>query len=97
MSRKPRVLDIAGGFGRIVSKLFRQNLVASLTILDLNREFLSIAKINHVSDVVQGDMRFLPFKDNTFDLALIMFTSFGYFYDKDNFMVLQEAYRILDI
>ena len=25
-----------------------------------------------------------------------MFTSFGYFEDKDNFMVLQETYRVLD-
>lgn len=41
-------------------------------------------------------MRNLSFRDRSFDLALIMFTSFGYFDDEDNFKVLQEAYRVLD-
>ena len=41
-------------------------------------------------------MRHLCFQDSSFDLALIMFTTFGYFENKDNFMVLQEAHRVLD-
>ncbi|MCB9802137.1 MAG: class I SAM-dependent methyltransferase [Pseudomonadales bacterium] len=96
MQIKPRVLDIAGGFGRIGSELISQNLAYSLVNLDLNREFLDLARKNGVSEVVQADMRDLAFKKGSFDLALIMFTAFGYFNDEDNFRVLQEVYRVLD-
>lgn len=95
MPRKPRTLDIAGGFERIGSELVRRNLVESLVDLDLNKEFLQMARGNQITKVVQGDMRNLGFRDESFDLALIMFTSFGYFDDEDNFGVLQEAHRVL--
>lgn len=96
MPRKPRVLDIAGGFGRISSELVRRNLVESLVNLDLNEEFLHLAKGHGITEAVRGDMRSLGLKDRSFDLALIMFTSFGYFDEGGNFRVLQEAYRVLD-
>lgn len=96
MSQKPRTLDIAGGFGRIGSELIRRNLVCSFVDLDLNELFLHLAKKRGISNAVQGDMRILSFRDKSFDLALIMFTAFGYFDDEDNFRVLKEAYRVLD-
>ena len=96
MPKNPRTLDIAGGFGRIGSKLIEAKMVESLVDLDLNEEFLRIAKKRDVTKTVQGDMRNLCFQDRSFDLALIMFTSFGYFDDEDNLRVLQEAYRVLD-
>lgn len=96
MPRKPRVLDIAGGFGRIGSELIKQGLVESLVDLDLNGDFLRLARRNGIEKVVQGDMRDLCFQEGYFNLALIMFTSFGYFSDEDNFRVLRETHRILD-
>lgn len=96
MPKKPRTLDIAGGFGRIGSELVRGDLVESLVDLDLNIKFLQIARRNQITRVVQGDMRNLGFRDKSFDLALIMFTTFGYFNDEDNFGVLREVYRVLD-
>jgi hypothetical protein len=60
MNKKPRTIDIAGGFGRIGSKLVRLKLVDSLVNLDLNRQFLQIAG-NQVKSVVEGDMRHLSF------------------------------------
>lgn len=96
MPKKPKTLDIAGSFGRIGSELIKRNLVESLVDLDLNEKFLQTAKSHQAIKVVQGDMRDLGFQDRSFDLALIMFTSFGYFDDEDNFKVLREAYRVLD-
>ncbi len=96
MPQKPRTLDITGSFGRIGSELVRRKLVDSLVDLDLNEQFLQMARKNQITKAIQGDMRNLGFRDRSFDLALIMFTSFGYFEDKDNFMVLQETYRVLD-
>jgi SAM-dependent methyltransferase len=97
MNKKPRTLDIAGGFGRIGSELVKKNLVDSLVNLDLNRQFLKKAASNQVMSAVEGDMRHLSFRNGSFDLALIMFTSFGYFEDKsDDLIVLREAYRVLN-
>lgn len=96
MPKKPRTLDIAGGFGRIGLKLIELDLVEPLVNLDLNTDFLRFAKSGGITKTVQGDMRNLGLRDRSFDLALIMFTSFGYFDDEDNFRVLQETYRVLD-
>ena len=98
MPKKPRTLDVAGGFGRIGSELVRQGLVDSLVDFDLNRQFLQIARRkNRAIIAVQGDMRDLGFRDRSFDLVLIMFTSFGYFEKQtDDFRVIKEIYRILD-
>lgn len=52
MPKKPRTLDIAGGFGRIGSELVRQGLVESLVDLDLNKEFLQIARGNQITRAV---------------------------------------------
>lgn len=95
MSKKPRVLDIAGGFGRIGSELIKRGLVDSLVNLDLNVKFLQMSK-NQEAIAVRGDMRYLGFADDSFDLALLMFTSFGYFATSvEDLKVLQEAKRIL--
>lgn len=60
--KKPRVLDIAGGFGRISSELIRRGLVKSLVDLDLNGNFLQLAKKGGITEAVQGDMRDLGFQ-----------------------------------
>lgn len=96
MNEKPCVLDLAGGFGRIGSLLIQRGLVKSLTNLDLNRNLLKVAKTFGIMNVVEGDMRYLGFMDDTFDLTLLMFTSFGYFAaPEDDLKVLQEAKRVL--
>lgn len=95
-SIKPRVLDLAGGFGRIGKQLQERGLVSSLVDFDLNFRFLRMAQQAGISNVVNGDMRRLPLKSDSFDLALLMFTSFGYFSTKEGDMqVIHEANRIL--
>ena len=45
---------------------------------------------------VAGDMRRLPFQDESFNWVLNFFTSFGYFEgERENFRVLEEIVRIL--
>jgi len=93
---KPRVVDIAGGIGRIGNRLNDMGLVKSMTIVDLNRNLLNMAK-SHSASLVNADMRKLGFRDLSFDLALNMFTSFGYFENReDDYFVLSEVYRVLD-
>jgi ubiquinone/menaquinone biosynthesis C-methylase UbiE len=92
---KPHILDIAGGFGRIGSLLASSRMVDTIVDLDLSPFLLNQARQKGVT-CVEGDMRYLPLTNNSFDLALIMFTSFGYFIqDDDNITVLKEASRVL--
>lgn len=96
MDNRPRVLDLAGGFGRIGSLLVQRGLVESLVNLDLNRRLLKVAQTSGINNVVEGDMRYLGFTADTFDLALLMFTSFGYFATpEEDIKVLQEVKRVL--
>ncbi len=93
---KPTVLDLAGGFGRISQHLLSRELVNNLVDFDLNQNFLNIARQSGIKQVVNGDIRNLPFRSNTFDLTLLMFTSFGYFSDaKDDKKVIKNVYDVL--
>lgn len=80
--RGKTVLDIAAGFGRHSRILARDNPVFAL---EPNREYLDMARKRpglraaKQLTLVQGDMRSLPFRNGVFDVALLLFNSFGYF------------------
>lgn len=93
-----RVLDLACGNGRHTRRLRSHSLEAFG--MDLSDSLLKQAKLGHDGHgelpYVQGDMRFLPFTDQSFDAVVNLFTSFGYFEsDEENRRVLEEIRRIL--
>jgi ubiquinone/menaquinone biosynthesis C-methylase UbiE len=93
-----RVLDLACGHGRIASRLAQRG--ARVTGLDATPLFLDLARGRAAADglsieYVEGDMRRLPWGDESFDRVINWFTSFGYFDDEDNRLVLREARRML--
>lgn len=87
------VLDLACGAGRHLAEFARRNVPAvgldlSLPLLERAREFNPA--------VVRGDMRHLPFADQTFSLVASFFTSFGYFSDpEEDRAVVREVRRVL--
>jgi ubiquinone/menaquinone biosynthesis C-methylase UbiE len=91
------VLDLACGAGRYLKIL--RNWKYNAWGVDLSSELLRQAK-NRIKNetentrLIQGDIRCLPFAQK-FDVVASFFTSFGYFEDKDNILVLKEIYRIL--
>lgn len=92
------MLDLACGHGRIASRIARRG--ARVTGLDATPLFLDRARAQATVaelpiECVQGDMRSLPWPDQTFDRVISWFTSFGYFDDEDNRLVLREACRVL--
>lgn len=90
---KPKVLDLAGGFGRISKHLLDREIVSQLVDFDLNLRFLRMARQSGVKHVVAGDLRRLPFKPEIFDMVLLMFTSFGYFSTlEEDLQTLHEVY-----
>lgn len=92
------VLDLACGHGRIANRLAA--LGARVTGLDVTPLFVEQARAEASAaqlkvDYVEGDMRELPWPDESFDRVVSWFTSFGYFSDEENRGVLREARRVL--
>ncbi|MBV8941703.1 MAG: class I SAM-dependent methyltransferase [Solirubrobacterales bacterium] len=93
-----KVLDLACGHGRIANRLAHRG--ASVSGLDASHMFLARAREHATQagvevDYVDGDMRSLPWPDESFDCVISWFTSFGYFEDRENRRVLHEIRRVL--
>ncbi|MGH4027110.1 MAG: class I SAM-dependent methyltransferase [Pseudonocardiaceae bacterium] len=91
------VLDLACGHGRLANYLAERG--CRVTGLDATPLFLERAREDaHARavtvDYVLGDMRRLPW-GRRFDRIINWFTSFGYFTDADNRLVLAECVRVL--
>ncbi len=64
--------------------------------LDVSARLLKIAKQRGASQLIRGDMRFLPFKKESFAAAISMDTSFGYLpTEQEDAKSLAEARRVL--
>ncbi|HEX7342688.1 MAG TPA: methyltransferase domain-containing protein [bacterium] len=92
-----RILDLACGSGRHSAELARRGfdvvgLDLSWPLLRAAGRFDSGKKLKRI----RGDMRLLPLRDERFELALSLFTSFGYFASVDeDARTLKEVYRVL--
>ena len=90
-----RILDLACGPGRHAAELMRWG--GRVIGFDLSRAMLRRARehtrrggggggaggAGGAARLVRGDMRALPFRAGSFELAVNLFTSFGYFLDDD--------------
>lgn len=80
--RGARVLDLAAGFGRHARILAKNNRVWAL---DRNGDYLRLAAQELDPAAAQNmqlacaDMRSIPLRSATFDAAVLLFNSFGYF------------------
>ncbi|MFH0778754.1 MAG: class I SAM-dependent methyltransferase [Candidatus Eisenbacteria bacterium] len=91
------VLDVCCGSGRHLRALEKEG--ARVLGLDLSEQMLGSSQrfeTEFGSRVVRGDMRALPFKGDSFDVCLNMFTSLGYFGKRESeLLVLNEVHRVL--
>lgn len=92
-----KVIDLGCGYGRHSIGLAKHNL--DLTAVDYSAYLLKIgAKIakerNSRVRFVRQDLRKLK-TDKKYDVALSMFSSFGYFPHKENLNFLQKVYSLL--
>lgn len=90
-----RVLDVGCGPGRHLGELRRIGCRA--TGLDLSRRMIEAARdAAPGACLVRADMRSLPFRSECFDVVTSYFTSFGYFDDQnDDLVLLSEVRRVL--
>jgi ubiquinone/menaquinone biosynthesis C-methylase UbiE len=95
-----KVLDQACGVGRHSLELARRGF-SHVTGLDFTQAYVkeAILKAKHEGlkvEFVHGDMKDLPFADESFDAVYNFYTSFGYFRDeRDNERVINEVARVL--
>ncbi|HXV59063.1 MAG TPA: class I SAM-dependent methyltransferase [Vicinamibacteria bacterium] len=100
-SISPPVLDLACGPGRHAWRLVGERL--SVTGVDFSEPLLQIGlSAIHENEhdgsrprFVRADIRSLPVKGGSFNTAMVLGNSFGYFSDEENLGVLREAHRVL--
>jgi len=95
LGAKGCVLDLACGIGRHTIPLCQMGF--GVVGLDVSPKLLKIAKQRSKQvQLVRGDMRFLPFKSETFGATISMDTSFGYLpTEQDDKAALAEVQRTL--
>jgi len=97
LSSPMKILDLACGFGRHANRLAA--LGHSVTGVDYMPGFLALARQKAAEmgvqvDYRQGDMRQVSFREE-FARVLLLFTSFGYFEDSENELVVENMARAL--
>jgi SAM-dependent methyltransferase len=90
-----RILDLACGSGR--HSISMTTAGYDIIGFDASLRLLRIAKQrNRGVELVRGDVRFLPFREETFEAVINMDTSFGYLpSEKDDLQSLQELHRAI--
>jgi len=93
-----RILDCGCGIGRHAIPLAKAGY--KVTGIDTSEIYIKYAKEWAKREKVKiqfkvADMRKLPFPSNKFDILLSLFTTFGYFSEKENFKVLMEFKRVV--
>jgi len=89
------ILDLACGTGRHTNPLANEGF--NVVGVDISAELLRIAKQHQAqTQLVQADMRHLPFKDGAFAAALSIDNSFGYLpTETDDLLSLKQTHETL--
>jgi len=93
LNKPKQILDLPCGFGRHANRLAQ--LGHKVTGVDITFGFLEMAKQDAKKmktrvNYIHADMRDMAFKDE-FDFVIMLFTSFGYFTDKENLNILNKV------
>ena len=87
-------LDLCCGFGRHLQ--FLNELGIDTVGVDLSQDLIDHSDPSIRDRIKQGDMRQVPYPDQSFDFIFSFFTSFGYFSeDQENLKVFKEIHRCL--
>lgn len=99
LTSKQRIADVCCGYGRHLARLARRGF--SLVGVDISPMMLSLARqrlaeIQAEALLIRGDVRALPLADESVDVVLNLFNSFGYCQSEaDNQQILEESSRVL--
>jgi len=98
--RSAPILDLCGGHGRHALELSRRGF-EHVTVLDYSSYLIDLGKKKAEEErlntaFVRGDARNTGLPGQSFQLIIVMASSFGYFIDEaENSRILSEAFRLL--
>lgn len=96
------LFDWPCGWGRHSLRLAQEGL--QVMSMDINKKYLSMFEdalqkesneVRHRVTIKRNDLRLLPDTEEKFDFGINMFSSFGFFDDKENIQVLKNFYAML--
>jgi len=92
-SAPKRVLDVPSGFGRISDHLKSDGY--DMYGLDVNIDFIQDMRIKGLVNTAVANMASLPLENSSFDSVINVFSSFGYFADRnDDILTFSEFSRV---
>lgn len=96
-SKKLKILDVGCGTGRRTEK-YKLNLEGSVVYgCDISPIMIDMAQRRNIDKAILSDMTDLPFNQESFDVILCLFNSFGYVPDrKQRLQVLTQFSKILN-
>ena len=99
-SKDKKILDVACGYGRLTIPLFK--LGYDIQGIDISPNLIDEAKKQSEKNNLKikfkiGDMQELPYKDNSFDVIICIWSSFCHMLTQiDQIKAIKEMFRILD-
>jgi len=99
LKKSDKILDLACGYGRVTFMLAKIGFY--IEGIDISSNLIKEArqeakKLRYNIDFKIGDMRKLPYKDESFDKVLCLWSSFNHLLtENDHLMAINEIYRIL--
>ncbi len=95
--KSQKMLDLGCGYGRLSKRLLQKYSNLKITGVDLSQTYVDIynRQLNPRGVAIKGDIKKLPFKNNTFDIVFIV-TALMYVVDRaDQERVISEMVRVL--
>lgn len=94
--REIKVLDLGCGYGRLSKELLNKFSHVKTLGIDISSRYVDLYNdsLSPRGKAYQADLRKLPFKNNQFDLVLVVTTLMYLIYKKDQQRALKEIFRV---
>lgn len=91
-----KVLDVGCGTGTRAKAIFSALPMIEIYGSDISSKMLMIAKTKGLAGLVNSDMQFLPFRDESFEVVTCLFNAIGYLSTPiQRIRAFREFYRVL--
>lgn len=95
--KKIKVLDVGCGYGRLSKEVLKKNPKSSIIGIDISDTYVKLynSQLSPRGKAIKGDIRSLPFKSSSFDIAFMVTTLMYITKRRDQEKVIRELFRVL--